>query len=141
MQTAGIIWLVAIVAFIILEATTYQMVSLWFIVGAIGGLIASLLGAGFWVQMTVFLVISVALLLVFRPIVVKRLSKNNIKTNADSVIGKKVLITETVDNTNSTGQGRVDGAIWTVRSESGTIIEAGTIATIKEIEGVKLIVE
>ena len=141
MQTAGIIWLVAIVAFIILEATTYQMVSLWFIVGAIGGLIASLLGAGFWVQMTVFLVISVALLLVFRPIVVKRLSKNNIKTNADSVIGKKVLITETVDNTNSTGQGRVDGAIWTVRSESGTIIEAGTLATIKEIEGVKLIVE
>ena len=141
MQTAGIIWLVAIVAFIILEATTYQMVSLWFIVGAIGGLIASLLGAGFWVQMTVFLVISVALLLAFRPILVKRLSKNNIKTNADSVIGKKVLITETVDNTNSTGQGRIDGAIWTVRSESGTIIEAGTLAIIKEIEGVKLIVE
>ncbi len=141
MQTAGIIWLVAIVAFIILEATTHQMVSLWFIVGAIGGLIASLLGAGFWVQMTVFLVISVALLLAFRPIVVKRLSKKNIKTNADSVIGKKVLITETVDNTNSTGQGRIDGAIWTVRSESGTIIEAGTLAIIKEIEGVKLIVE
>lgn len=141
MQIAGIIWLVAIVAFIILEATTYQMVSLWFIVGAIGGLIASLLGAGFWVQMTVFLVISVALLLAFRPMVVKRLSKNNIKTNADSVIGKKVLITETVDNTNSTGQGRIDGAIWTVRSESGTIIEAGTLAIIKEIEGVKLIVE
>lgn len=141
MQTAGIIWLVAIVAFIVLEATTYQMVSLWFIVGAIGGLIASLLGAGFWVQMTVFLVISVALLLAFRPMVVKRLSKNNIKTNADSVIGKKILITETVDNTNSTGQGRIDGAIWTVRSESGTIIEAGTLAIIKEIEGVKLIVE
>ncbi len=141
MQTAGLIWLAAVVAFIILEASTYQMVCVWFIVGSIGGMIASLLGAGFWIQMTVFLVISIALLILMRPIALKRLNSHKVKTNADSLIGKKVLITETVDNAKATGQGKVDGAQWTVRAAGNSVIEEGTIAEIKRIEGVKLIVE
>ncbi len=141
MPVAGIIWLVAVVAFIILEASTYQMVCVWFIVGSIGGMIASMLGAGFWVQMSVFLVISIALLILMRPMAMKRLNSHKVKTNADSLIGKKVLITETVDNTKATGQGKVDGTIWTVRTEEDKIIEEGAVAEIKRIEGVKLIVE
>lgn len=141
MPVAGIIWLVAVVAFIILEASTYQMVCVWFIVGSIGGMIASMLGAGFWVQMSVFLVISIALLILMRPMAMKRLNSHKVKTNADSLIGKKVLITETVDNTKATGQGKVDGTIWTIRAEGDKIIEEGAVAEIKRIEGVKLIVE
>lgn len=141
MPVAGIIWLVAVVAFIILEASTYQMVCVWFIVGSIGGMIASMLGAGFWVQMSVFLVISIALLILMRPMAMKRLNSHKVKTNADSLIGKKVLITETVDNTKATGQGKVDGTVWTVRTEEDKIIEEGAVAEIKRIEGVKLIVE
>lgn len=141
MPVAGIIWLVAVVAFIILEASTYQMVCVWFIVGSIGGMIASMLGAGFWVQMSVFLVISIALLILMRPMAMKRLNSHKVKTNADSLIGKKVLITETVDNTKATGQGKVDGTIWTIRAEEDKIIEEGAVAEIKRIEGVKLIVE
>ncbi len=140
MPIAGIIWLVAVVTFIILEASTYQMVCVWFIVGSIGGMIASLLGAGFWVQMTVFLVISIALLVLMRPIAIKRLNSHKVKTNADSLIGKKVLITEKVDNTAATGQGKIDGIVWTVRAESDSVIEEGTVAEVKRIEGVKLIV-
>ena len=141
MPVAGIIWLVAVVAFIILEASTYQMVCVWFIVGSIGGMIARMLGAGFWVQMSVFLVISIALLILMRPMAMKRLNSHKVKTNADSLIGKKVLITETVDNTKATGQGKVDGTVWTVRTEEDKIIEEGAVAEIKRIEGVKLIVE
>lgn len=141
MPIAGIIWLVAVIAFIILEASTYQMVCVWFIVGSIGGMIASMLGAGFWVQMTVFLVVSIVLLVLMRPLAMKRLNSHKVKTNADSLIGKKVLITETVDNTKATGQGKIDGSVWTVRSVDGSVIEEGTVAEIKKIEGVKLIVE
>lgn len=140
MPIAGIIWLVAVIAFIILEASTYQMVCVWFIVGSIGGMIASMLGAGFWVQMTVFLVVSIVLLILMRPLAMKRLNSHKVKTNADSLIGKKVLITETVDNTKATGQGKIDGAVWTVRSSDGSVIEEGEVAEIKKIEGVKLIV-
>lgn len=141
MQIVGLIWLAAVVAFIVLEASTYQMVCVWFIVGSIGGMIASLLGAGFWVQMTIFLVVSIVLLILMRPVAVKRLNSHKVKTNADSLIGKKVLITETVDNTKASGQGKIDGAVWTVRSDDGSVIDEGAVAQIKRIEGVKLIVE
>ena len=135
-----IIWLIGVIAFIILEAVTYQMVSVWFVIGAIGGLITSLTGVGFWVQMTVFLALSLVLLICFRPIAVKKL-KTDFKTNADAVIGKKVTITKETDNINGIGEGRLDGMVWTVRSESGKTLAVGDVAEVKKIEGVKLIVD
>lgn len=135
-----IVWLIAIVAFIVLEAVTYQMLSIWFVIGAIGGLIASLLNSEFWLQMTLFIVISVILLIAFRPLAVKKL-KTNYKTNADAVIGKKVTITKEVDNINGTGEGKLDGMAWTVRTESGKTLGVGDVAEVKRIEGVKLIVD
>ncbi len=135
-----IIWLIGVIAFIILEAVTYQMVSVWFVIGAIGGLITSLTGVDFWVQMTVFLALSLVLLICFRPIAVKKL-KTDFKTNADAVIGKKVTITKETDNINGTGEGRLDGMVWTVRSESGKALAVGDVAEVKRIEGVKLIVD
>ena len=135
-----ILWLVAVIAFIVLEAVTYQMLSIWFVIGAIGGLIASLVGADFWVQMTVFLALSVICFIAFRPLAVKKL-KPNFKTNADAVIGKKVTITKEVDNVNGTGEGKLDGMAWTVRTESGKTLGVGDVAEVKRIEGVKLIVD
>lgn len=135
-----IVWLIAIVGFIILEACTYQMLSTWFVIGAIAGLIASLVGAEFWLQMTIFIVISVIMLIAFRPIAMKRL-KTDYKTNADAVIGKKVTITKEVDNIGGTGEGKVNGMVWTVRTESGKKLGIGDVAEVKKIEGVKLIVE
>ena len=135
-----IIWLIAVVAFIILEAVTYQMVSVWFVIGAIGGLITSLTGVDFWVQMTIFLSISVILLIAFRPLALKKL-KTDFKTNADAVIGRNVTITKEADNINGIGEGKLDGMVWTIRSESGKVLAVGDVAEVKRIEGVKLIVD
>lgn len=141
MPNMEIIWLAGIVAFIILEAATYQLISIWFVIGAIGGMIAAMCGADFYVQMAVFLLISVVLLLLLRPVSMKLIKKQDFKSNADSLIGKNILITEEVNNVRGTGQGKVNGMIWTVRSEKDEIIEAGEIAEIGRIEGVKLIVK
>ncbi len=141
MPDMEIIWLAGIVAFIILEAATYQLISIWFVIGAIGGMIASMCGVDFYVQMAVFLLISVVLLLLLRPVSLKLIKKQDFKSNADSLIGKNILITEEVNNVRGTGQGKVNGMTWTVRSEKDEIIEAGEIAEIGRIEGVKLIVK
>ncbi len=135
-----ILWLVAVALFIILEAVTYQMLSVWFIIGSICGLIAALLGAEFWVQMVIFLSLSIVLLICFRPIAVKKL-KTDFKTNSDAAIGKKVIITEEVNNLQGTGQAKLDGLVWTARTESGKILCVGDTAEVKRIEGVKLIVD
>lgn len=136
-----ILWLAGIVAFIILEAVTYQLISIWFVIGAIGGLIAAMCGVDFYVQMAVFLAISILLLILLRPVSMKLIKKQDFKSNADSLIGKSILVTQEVNNIKGTGQGKVNGMVWTVRSETDETIAAGELAEIKRIEGVKLIVK
>lgn len=142
MQNMGIIWIIAIVFFIIMEAVTYQIVSIWFVFGSIGASIAYyVFGAGLAVQMGVFVVISTILLSILRPLSIKLVKKTNIKTNADSLIGKEVLITQDVSNIKGMGQGEINGMIWSVRGFDDEVICSGEIAKVRKIEGVKLIVE
>ena len=54
----AVIWILGIIAFIILEAVTYQLVSIWFAIGALGGMIAAFSGVNFYVQMAVFIAVS-----------------------------------------------------------------------------------
>lgn len=140
-MTIGALWFIAIVGFLILEGVTYQLVSIFLAIGAVGGLVMYMLGFEFVPQMIVFLAISVLMLCLLRPISVRMMKKSKeFKTNADSLIGQRVYITKEVNNIAGVGEGKVNGAEWTVRSADDSTIPEGTIAIIERIEGVKLIV-
>lgn len=141
-ETMNIIWLAAVVVFLVLEAVTYQLISIWFVFGAVGGLIASFFtDTSFYVQFGIFIGISVVLLAALRPISMKLMKRQDFKSNADSIIGRSVLITQEVNNASGTGQGKIDGMFWTVRALNDEIIKQGEMAEVKRIEGVKLVVE
>ncbi len=140
-MTLGIIWFCAIAVFLLLEAATYQLVSVYLAVGAVGGLITYLLGFNFTVQISVFLILSVILICLLRPISLKMMKNKTTKTNADSVIGKRLVITHEVNNLAGSGEGKIGGTVWTVRSTDGSIIPEGSTAVVEKIEGVKLIVK
>ena len=131
-----IVWICAAVLFGIFEALTAQLVSVWFVIGAVAALVSSLAGAELYVQIIVFIAVSVLMLLITRPLVVKAEP-----TNADRCIGKTATVTEDIDNINATGQVKVDGQIWTARSVNSSIIKKGTSVTVEKIDGVKLIVK
>lgn len=137
----AVIWLLGIIVLIILESVTYQLVSIWFAVGALGGLIASFFNADFYIQMAVFITVSFISILCLRPLSMKFLKPENVETNAQSLVGKEVLITSDVDNIKGLGEGKSDGKVWTVRSIDNSQIDKGEIAVIEKIEGVKLIVK
>lgn len=141
MPIYGLLWLAAIIVFIVLEAVSNQMISIWFVAGSVAAMIASIVGAGFWIQFVIFIAVSLVTLLGFRPVMLKMLKNPNLKTNADALIGKTILITEDVSNINGTGQGKINGLEWKVQTGTGAEIKAGSTAKIKSIEGVKLIVE
>ena len=136
-----LIWLTALVAFGLLEAATVSMVSLWFMGGALAAMIAQLLGAGPWMQIIVFVVVSAGLLACLRPFVKKFVSPRRTATNTDAVLGREAIITETVDNLRATGTLKLDGKEWTARSTAGETLEVGTVVKIVKLEGVKLYVE
>ena len=131
------IWIGITVFSIVFEAITVTLVTIWFIPGAITATIFALTGLPLWAQLTAFFVISAICLVFFMPWVRK---KKIVHTNADSVIGKKAVVTEKVDNIAGAGACKIEGKEWTARSaEENETFEVGEIAVIKEISGVKLI--
>ena len=135
-----IFWAIAIVVFVILEAITAQLVSVWFIAGSIAAMISKWLGAPFYLQLIVFVAVSAVTLALTRPLIRKHLKPKNEPTNADRVIGQTGVVTEKIDNLSAAGLVKVDGQIWTARSEDDTVIDEGKQVEIKKIDGVKLIV-
>lgn len=133
-------WIIAIVAFISIEAATIQLVSIWFMGGALAGMIAAMCGLGFVWQFGLFVAVSALLLAIFRPILRKKLTPKRTRTNADRLIGREALVTEPIDDLRATGAVRVDGVLWTARSETGANIPENAVVTITRIEGAKLFV-
>ena len=133
-------WIIALVVFGILEAVTVQLVSVWFMGGALAAFIVELCGFDMTAQIAVFVLVSAILLVVTRPLVKKRFEKNKIATNADSLIGKVTIAAEDISNIEETGSVKIGGVTWAARSESGEDISAGESVKIEKIEGVKLIV-
>lgn len=135
------IWGALIILFGIFEAATAQLVSIWFVFGAIASLVASLLNATVIVQIIVFVVVSVLALIATRPIVKKHLNTKTVRTNADRILGREAIVIEQIDNISSVGQVKVDGNVWSAKSVDNTTIPIDSIVTIEKIEGVKLLVK
>lgn len=136
-----IIWAAAIIAFGVLEAVTAQLVSIWFVIGAIGAFIAALFDASVTVQVIIFIAVTIIALIVTRPLVKKFVHPKKQATNADRVINQKGIVVEEINNLKATGQVKVDGKVWSARSADNSIIDVNEEIIIKEISGVKLIVE
>ena len=135
-------WVVALVVFLIVEAVTAGLVSIWFVFGSLVALICAALGAAIWLQIVWFVVVSVATLVLTRPLVKRYVDSRSVATNADRNIGRTAVVTERIDNLAATGAVQLAGVIWTARSTDDAVaLEPGTHVTVRAIEGVKLIVE
>lgn len=137
-----IFWLIAIVALVALEASTMALTCIWFAVGALAAFTVSFFGVTFTIQLMVFAIVSALALTLVRPVAREHFSKAKTATNADRVLGATAVVVETIDNEQSSGQVSVRGQVWTARSaEDGVVIEKGGHVTVREIQGVKLIVD
>lgn len=135
------VWIAAFALFMIVEAATVSLVTIWFAIGSLAGLVLAAFGAQVWVQILSMLVVSLAVLVLARPIIRKRVNIRKTPTNADRVIGMVCPVTEDIDNVLETGAVTVDGKVWTARSADGQRLLRGTLVRPVAIEGVKLIVE
>jgi membrane protein implicated in regulation of membrane protease activity len=135
---AVIVWAAIFLFAGIIEASTMDLTSIWFAAGALFALIASVLGADVFLQVIVFLVVSIATLLSLRPVFARYLKKNDIKTNIDRLIGKIAVCTSPIVN-GERGEVKIDGKIWTAIATEN--IAAAEKVEVLAIEGVKLVVK
>lgn len=135
-------WLIAMIVFIILELPTMGITTIWFALGALVALAVAALSGPLWLQIIVFLFVSLITLICFRKAIVSFFNKNREVTNAESLIGKNAIVTEEISNLLSVGQVIVGGQEWTARSvKDEVVLKKGEVVVIRAIQGVKLMVE
>lgn len=134
------LWLVLFVLFLIFEAVTVSITSIWFAAGALVALICSMLGGPVWLQVVLFFLVSILTLILTKPLVKKYVNSNTVSTNFDRIIGMNAVVTEEINNLKAQGAVLVDGKVWTARSSDDSVIEKDTIVKACKIDGVKLIV-
>lgn len=140
MNWAAVTWLALMVTFLVAEAATVSLVSLWFAAGALAAMVVTLLGGGIAVQLMVFFAVSIALLAALRPMVRKFVTPRLTRTNVDSILGSTGYVTEEINNASAQGQVKLGSMFWTARSSSGASVPKGTLVKADRIEGVKVFV-
>lgn len=135
-----LIWLIVAVLLIIVESMTFNLITIWFALGAVATMfIAIIFPQATTAQIIVFLGVSLIMVVTIRNYAVKKFKATTIKTNVNSLIGKKVMVTKKIEEFKY-GEVKVDGNYWTAKSENSETIEENSVVEIIEVSGVKLIV-
>lgn len=136
------IWLIVFVACIVIEIITMGLTTIWFAGGALAAAVGAALNAPLWLQIALFLIVSLILLYFTRPIAVKYFNKDRVRTNAESLVGKQAIVISEIDNLQGIGQVTVGGQEWSAKSTIDEItFPVGSVVIIRAISGVKLMVE
>lgn len=136
-----LVWLVIFGVCLAIEIATLGLATIWFAVGALASLGVAAAGGSLTIQIIVFTIVSLLLLFAVRPIASRYLNGNRAKTNVENVIGKTAIVTETINNLEGTGRVQLAGQDWMARSGNDTVLAVDRKVTVKEVQGVKLIVE
>ena len=142
--SAGMIslgWLILLGLLLLIEIITPGLTTICIAGGALTAFLVATLGGAVWLQVVVFLAVSILLLLFTRPIAMKYMNKNVQKTNVDRLKGEKAVVIQTIDNLNGTGTVVIRGMEWSAKAREDKIIKEGTVVKVITVEGVKAVVE
>ena len=119
-------WLALAVVFIIVEVASFDFFVTCFAVGALGGMLAAIVGIPIWGQLLVWAVVSMLSLWLVRPALVRRLHRGgeNRVSNADALIGRKGEVVEAIAE-GSHGYVKIDGDEWRSVAADGKAIAKG----------------
>lgn len=130
-------WLAVVLTLAIIELSTINLVSIWFVISGLFAMIVSLFTDNFTIQFAVFAIFGLIFLALTRKIV-KKITPAKVKTNIDRIIGMEGIVTEKITR-NHSGEVKVDGKVWTAIAEK--TIDKGSLVKIIEINSTKLKVE
>ena len=133
-------WIILAVVLVFAEIATVQLVSVWFVVGALCAALTSVFTDSLVIQIVVFVSVSLVTLIATRPLVKKlRVNHTKLITNADSVIGQTGVMLDDLLDLQSVGQAKVGGKVWSVKTDMLPLKKGDTVRVLA-IEGVKLMV-
>ncbi len=141
-QYMWIVWLALFIVMIIVEASGPALVSIWFAVGALVAMIVSFIPkVPWWVEVIVFVAISLIFFFALRPVVKKRMKREEVKSNIDSLVGKRGYVQSEISSL-TPGECKINDVVWTaVPVDNDEVIEKDSVVQVIAINGNKLIVK
>ncbi len=132
-------WLIATIVLVFIEATTFNLVSVWFAVGGAAALISCIFTDSLQVQSAIFVAVSILCLLALRPLAAK-LRRPLTPTNGDLNIGRTATVLTPVTD-DAPGRARLDGVDWNAQAVPGAAFAPGDKCRVSAIRSTTLIVE
>ena len=137
-----VFWLVLFVVLVLIELATLGLSTIWFAGGALVATLATVFNAPVWLQVVLFLAVSILLLYFTRPLAIKHFNRDRARTNVESYIGRDVIVVSEIDNLQGIGQVTLGGQEWTARTaQEGITLPVGAVGVVTAVDGVKLIIE
>jgi len=134
------LWVALVIIFALIEIFTLGLTTVWFAIAALVMVFLSFLKIPLPVQALIFLFLSAMLLIFTRPIAVKKLKIGRVKTNVESLTGKHALVIKAIGEFEK-GEAKINGQIWSARTEDDSPVAEGTKCEVLRVEGVQLIVK
>ena len=134
------VWLIAAGVFFIAEIATTGFLIFWLGIGALLAMITSFITSSIIVQTIVFVISSCILIPLTKPLADKFIAKKTVPTNSYSLINKHGIVTIDINPIEGVGQVKVNGEIWSAKTEDESFIQKGTEIEVLKIDGVKLVV-
>lgn len=136
-----VFWLIAFALLLFIEFLTLGLTTIWFAGGALAAWVLAMLHCSFPIQVIAFLLISILLLLLTRPIAMKHFNRKCEKTNVERLIGQSAVVLEEIDGIHGTGKVLLNGIDWSAKAKDPEEkIAKDAIVQIEEIQGVKVVV-
>lgn len=138
---AWIAWIAVIAILLAIEMVSGELTFLMISIGGVAGLIASLAGAPLWLQIVIAAVMAVALLLLVRPALLKRLRtpRDPQRFNVEALFGMAGTVQEPVTPTAGVVK-LADGQTWSARTAAALEIPAGAVVYVQSVRGALLYV-
>jgi membrane protein implicated in regulation of membrane protease activity len=139
---AWVFWIIAAVVLAVGEMMTLSFFLAPFAGGALIAALADVIGAGVVISWAIFIITSLVMLLVVRPIARShRHTPAALRTGTAALIGQSGVVIERIANDEAVGTVKIGGEVWTARAyDDDRIIEAGTRVQVMEIRGATALV-
>lgn len=134
------VWLAVAALAAIVEALSVSLITMWFVIGALVSFAIAFAGGPLWLQLVAFLVVSIATLVLLRPVILKYRKRG--ESHEATLVGKNAVVVERIEPAAMSGRVETpDRITWTAVSSDGTPIDEGLTVRIVDQQSIKLVVE
>jgi membrane protein implicated in regulation of membrane protease activity len=139
---AWVFWVIVAAIFAVGEMLTTGFFLAPFAVGGVAAAVVDLIGGSFAVDLAAFVVVSVVVLALLRPVARShRRMPPSIRTGTAALIGRTATVVTPITEPGGLGSVKIDGEIWSARAlDEDQTIEAGKRVHVVEIKGAMALV-